>query len=223
MAEILMVIAPEGFRDEEYFEVKEELEKKGHKVIVGSLKDTAVSSEEAKEVVVDVLIEEADMGDYDGLVFAGGPGTQVYFENEKVLEMCYQTIEQGKILGAICAGPGILARAGVLEGKRATAFPTEKVHLDAGGAITSDSHVVIDGQIITADGPKVAREFGVKLGELLNLDDDGDYGEEENDDGYYPIAKEEVKEVNDEGFPENKPYYEEQEKNYEKRVDEDSE
>ena len=46
-------------------------------------------------------------------------------------------------------------------------YRSEKVNLDESGAITSDSHVVVDGQIITADGPQVSREFGKKIAEEL--------------------------------------------------------
>tara|TARA_Y100000310_G_C20695679_1_gene825521 strand:- start:2715 stop:3392 length:678 start_codon:yes stop_codon:yes gene_type:complete len=221
MADILMVIAPEGFRDEEYFEVREELEKAGHKVIVASLKDTAVSSVEEKEVVVDLLINEVDVADYDALVFSGGSGADIYFDNEKVLEMCYQTLEQGKILAAICVGPVILAKAGVLDGKRVTAWETQKKVLDELGAITSDSHVVVDGQIITADGPKVAREFGIKISELLKSGVSEEDTEEESDEIYYPSKEKSENEGSDEDFPQNKPYFEEQEKDHHKRVVED--
>jgi protease I len=209
MADVLMVIAPEGFRDEEYFLVREELEKAGNKVSVASENDVATSSVDKKEVVADVLIEEADVADYDAIVFSGGPGANVYFENEKVLEMCYQTVEQGKILAAICVAPGILARAGVLAGKKATSFESEIPSLDEAGAITSDSHVVVDGQIITADGPEVSREFGKKIDEVLKAQSENEKIEEE--------SNEEDEEV-DGGFPENKPYYDDKDVDYEKRV-----
>jgi protease I len=228
MADVLMVIAPEGFRDEEYFFVREELEKLGHKISVASTKDVAVSSVNLKEVVVDLLIDESDVADFDALVFVGGPGATVYFDNEKVLEMCYQIIEQGKILGAICIAPGILARAGVLSGKKATSWSSEKVNLDEVGAITSDSHVVVDGQIITADGPNVSREFGHKIGEILKNSEDKEESvedvkvsedEKKPEEYYAPENKEEdpVKdEKPDEGFPENKPYYGGEEKKFHK-------
>tara|TARA_Y100000310_G_scaffold285479_1_gene308964 strand:+ start:7040 stop:7705 length:666 start_codon:yes stop_codon:yes gene_type:complete len=216
MPDILMIIAPEGFRDEEYFYVREELERSGNKITVASTKDVAVSSVEKKEVVVDLLLEECDVADYDAVIFSGGPGTKIYFDNQKALEICYQTIEQGKILAAICMAPGILARAGVLEGKNATAWESEKEVLNKAGAITSDSHVVIDGQIITADGPDSAREFAKKVDESLKLNVEKDEDEEEE---YYKSEDEEKddEDEQDEGFPENKPYYDEDGRVYEKR------
>ena len=215
MADILIVIAPQDFKDEEYFLVREELEKAGHKVLVSSLQDTATSVE-GKQVVTDVLIDEADVADYDALVFVGGAGASVYFENEKVLEMCYQTIEQGKLLGAICIAPGILARAGVLAGKDATSFESELSTLDEAGAITSDSHVVVDGQIVTADGPQASNEFGKKIAEILNGPErEGEIVTETKE--YYP-SNGGSQEKTDEGFDKNEPYYGSEEKHHEKRV-----
>ncbi len=214
MADVLIVIAPQDFRDEEYFHVREELENGGHKVVVSSLQDVAVSSVEHKEVVTDVLIDEADVADYDAIVFSGGAGASVYFENEKVLEMCYQTIEQGKLIAAICIAPGILARSGILSGKNATSFESELATLDEAGAITSDSHVVVDGQIVTADGPDAAREFGKKISELLKEEREEEVTEETKE--YYPSNGEEEK--TDDGFEKNEPYYGNDEKHHEKRV-----
>jgi len=226
MADVLMVLAPENFKDEEYFNTREELEKAGNNIIVSSTKDVALSSKESKQVVTDILIDEVDIADYDAMVLIGGDGAKVYFEEEKVLEMCYQTFEQGKVLGAICIAPGILARAGVLTGKKATSFPSEQPTLDEAGAITIDSHVVVDGQIVTADGPEAAHDFGIKLVEVIkdniaNLNNENE--EEENQDGdkYYPSEEENEDDESDDGFPENKAYYDTVEKNHYKRINED--
>ncbi len=218
MADVLIIIAPENFRDEEYFQVREELENAGHKVAVASLNDSAVSSVDGREVVTDLLVDEADVADYDALVFSGGTGAKIYFDNEKVLEMCYQTIEQGKILAAICIAPGILARAGVLSGKNATAYESELESLDEASAITSDGHVVVDGQIITADGPQASREFGKKIAEALSKDSVEERPEEKQANEYYPSENSEVAKNSDEGFEKNEPYYEDSDKHHEKRV-----
>jgi len=167
MADVLMVIAPKDFRDEEYFYVREELEKGGHKVDVASLEDTAVSMIEKKEVVTDLLLNQCDVADYDSLIFVGGQGANVYFDNEKAREMAFQTYEQGKIIAAICIAPSILARAGILEGKRTTCWSSQKEDLEEHGAIVTESHVEIDGNIITGNGPEASREFGMKISSAL--------------------------------------------------------
>lgn len=71
--------------------------------------------------------------------------------------------KKGKIIGAICLAPSILARAGILKGKIATVFPSEANTLKNYSAICTRASVEQDGLIITADGPGSARKFGELL------------------------------------------------------------
>ena len=73
------------------------------------------------------------------------------------------------MLGAICVAPVILARAGVLAGRRATVFPSERSVLLARKALPQKQDVVIDGKVVTASGPAHAASFGQALVQLLAL------------------------------------------------------
>ena len=81
-------------------------------------------------------------------------------------------MEKQKILAAICIAPAILAKAGVLEGKNATVWSSVldkgpiKI-LEENGANYVEKDVVVDGNIITANGPQAASEFGRKIVEIL--------------------------------------------------------
>jgi protease I len=74
----------------------------------------------------------------------------------------------GRPVAAICLSPPVLARAGVLAGKRATTFPAERaiVELKRGGATYVEEPVVQDGIIVTANGPEAATAFGEALASL---------------------------------------------------------
>ena len=63
----------------------------------------------------------------------------------------------------------MLARAGVLAGKRATAYPAQSaiIELKRGGATYVVEPVVRDGTIVTASGPEAAAAFGAALATLL--------------------------------------------------------
>ncbi|MDD1666685.1 MAG: DJ-1/PfpI family protein, partial [Methanomicrobiales archaeon] len=63
---------------------------------------------------------------------------------------------------AICLSPVVLARAGVLSGKKATVFRTADsvAEMRKGGADLRGEPVVVDGRFVTANGPAVARRFG---------------------------------------------------------------
>jgi len=94
------------------------------------------------------------------VAFIGGPGSGEYFDDRTAHDICNKTLKAGKFLASICAAGSILARAGVLRGKKATAFESRADDLRAHGADYTGSSVEIDGNIITASGPAAARAFG---------------------------------------------------------------
>jgi protease I len=169
---VAMIIAFRDFRDAEYFLPKEILEKAGAKITTVSTKMGTAIGADGGDTNVDLLVENLNPADFDAIVFIGGPGCLEYLDNENSYKVVRETIIQNKILGSICISPVILAKAGVLSGKRATVWSSP---LDRGpvkilkenGAIYEDKDVVQDGKIITANGPDAAEEFGQKLVEIL--------------------------------------------------------
>ena len=71
--------------------------------------------------------------------------------------------EAGKVVAAICIAPVILARAGLLKGKRATVFPDGIPELEKAGAVYTAQSVERDGRIITGNGPEAAEAFGREI------------------------------------------------------------
>ena len=169
---IAMVVAFQDFRDEEYFVPKEILEEAGAEVKTASNQVGRALGADGGEVETDLLISETNMADFDGVVFIGGPGCLENLDNENSYKVAKETVFQGKVLASICISPVILAKAGVLEGKKATVWssPMDKSPiqiLEENGAIYYDELVVVDGKIITGNGPGAAREFGEAIKELL--------------------------------------------------------
>lgn len=165
--EVLMVIAPKNFRDEELFDTKEVLESKGIRVIIASKGVSEAKGVLGKNANVDMDIADVKASDYNAVVFVGGPGANVYFDDETALSIAKDSYEQGKVIGAICIAPSILANAGILDGKKATSFSSEKANLESNGAIYTGNSVTVDGNIITADGPRAAKEFGEEIANAL--------------------------------------------------------
>jgi len=165
--EVLFVIAPENFRDEELFGPKEILEAAGFKAEIVSKNRGTIKGILGKTVEVKKTIAEIAVADYQAIIFVGGPGTTVYFDDLLALDLAKEAAEQEKVIGAICIAPSILANAGLLSGRQATAFSSEKKALENGGALWEDQEVVVDGKIVTASGPKAAKEFGWKIVSLL--------------------------------------------------------
>jgi len=166
---IAMVIAHQGFRDEEYWVPKEQFEGAGFEVTTISSSITPAVSKFGKQAGVDLDINHLSVNDYDALVFVGGPGTDEYFQDKTAHRLARETLEQNKLLTAICIAPVILANAGLLQNKRATVFPSGEPDLTQGGATYTGEQVTQDGQVITANGPDAAVGFAREIISHFNI------------------------------------------------------
>jgi len=168
---VLMVIAPDKFRDEELFNTREELEKEGAVITVASRSTGVISGMLGGSAVADKALKDINVSEYDAVVFIGGVGAQEYYQDTTALGLAKEAYQEGKIVGAICIAPGILAKAGILAGKRATIWDdparSYSTILEEGGATYTGEDLTVDGKIVTANGPAAARAFGRKLAELL--------------------------------------------------------
>jgi len=164
---ILMVIAPKDFRDPEYNEPRKVFEEAGAEVKVASIQGGVAIGAEGTEVNIGLTVGEVRVEDFDAVVFVGGPGMAQIIGDETLQILASEFFAAGKITSAICVAPAILAQAGVLKGKKATAWSGVQDVLENGGASFSPQPVVVDGKIITADGPAAAREFGEEIIEAL--------------------------------------------------------
>ncbi|MCX6778545.1 MAG: DJ-1/PfpI family protein [Candidatus Micrarchaeota archaeon] len=168
---ILLVIAPSHFRDEEFFDTRAELEKAGFKVEVASTSTSMAIGLLGRSVKPDMLIDGVNVSEYSAIVFIGGPGVEEHllYENSHILELANSARENGKLIAAICIAPRILARAGVVSGKKVTSFgdsETMRMLKDAGATHTG-ADVEQDGMLITANGPGAARAFGKAIAKAL--------------------------------------------------------
>ena len=81
-----------------------------------------VTSSHGVQVKMDALAKDLDFSAFDAIVLPGGmPGTTHLGESELVAKAAHCAVENGKLLAAICAAPTVLAKLGILSGKRATA------------------------------------------------------------------------------------------------------
>lgn len=164
---VLMVVAPENFRDEELFDTQKVLEEKGIEVEIASKGVTEAQGMLEGKASVDKDLTGVKAEDYDGIVFVGGSGASVYFNDPKVQSLAKEAYEKGKVVAAICIAPSILANAGLLEGKKATSFPSEAENLKSKGVNYTGEEVTVEGRIVTAKGPDNAIQFGEKIAEVL--------------------------------------------------------
>ena len=169
--QILMVIAPQQFRDEELFVPKSILAEAGATVRVASSRFGTASGMLGGTCQPDLLIADARVEDYDAIIIVGGSGSPDYLWSDATLrQLVKQAAAQHRILGAICLAGVVLARASVLQDRKATVYKSKDAirEYELAGVQYSKQNVVIDGLIVTADGPRVAAEFGQAIVKLLS-------------------------------------------------------
>ncbi|MGC8899757.1 MAG: DJ-1/PfpI family protein [Candidatus Micrarchaeia archaeon] len=173
---IAMVIAPENFRDEEFQVPYDYFTERGASVDVFSTRKGKVKGLLGTSFEVNKTLNDLNVSKYDAIVFVGGPGTPTVRKEERALEIARKAAEQDKILAAICWAPTILAKAGVLEGKKASVWVgmdneygmrTDEV-LKKYGAIFTGKGCTVDGNIVTASGPAEAENFAREITKLLS-------------------------------------------------------
>ncbi|MDD3053143.1 MAG: DJ-1/PfpI family protein [Endomicrobiaceae bacterium] len=163
MKKIVFVVAPKVFRDEEYIEPKNMLEKAGIKVVTASTVVGDIYGKIKIKARSEMLVTDISVNDYDAIFFVGGGGSSIYFNDKFIHELARDFYKSDKVVSAICSGSVILANSGILKGKRATVFPGDAQVLIEGGANYTAKDVEIDGNIITGNGPLAAKVFAEQL------------------------------------------------------------
>jgi protein deglycase len=102
------------------------------------------------------------------VVLPGGlPGADHLRDDPRVIDLLRQMAAAGKYTAAICAAPRVLARAGLLDGKRATSYPGALDIAAVPGLDYREQAVITDDRVVTSRGPGTAMDFALELIELL--------------------------------------------------------
>jgi len=166
---VAMVVAFEGFRDEELFVPRNLLERRGASVVLLSDRTGTATGTLGGTAHVDGLIAAARAEEYDAIVFVGGVGVRSYSQRPDCHMLARTAAEASRVVGSICAAGAILAHAGLLSGRKATCYPTEAEVLRKRGATYTGRGIETDGVFITADGPQSAARWGAAIADALAL------------------------------------------------------
>ncbi|NIA03066.1 MAG: hypothetical protein GWP12_00790 [Nitrospirae bacterium] len=166
---ILMVIAPNRFRDEELLVPKKIFEDAGVDVTVASTKTGTATGKLGAKVNVTTNISDVKADDFDAMVFVGGGGVEEYelHLNPELHKLVHDAQDQDSVTAAICIAPMILAESGILKGKNVTIFPSSEDYITQRGGNLTKKSVSVDGKIVTGNGPEAAREFAEAILRLL--------------------------------------------------------
>jgi len=165
---ILMVIAQQDFRDEELFKPKAVFEGAGASVFVAAPRKETATGMLGGKVQPDFAISDMNASEFDAVVVVGGSGSPKYlWDDTQLRNLVKDAYADGKVVAAICLSPVVLARAGILKGKEATASSDAVAELKKGGAIYKDESVVIAGRVVTGRDPASAEAFANAIASLL--------------------------------------------------------
>ncbi|HEX3025630.1 MAG TPA: DJ-1 family glyoxalase III [Clostridia bacterium] len=156
----------EGFEEAEAVAPADILRRAGAEVRLVGVGGLLVKGAHGIGITADLKQDEAEKEGLEMIVLPGGmPGT-ANLENDAVVQgLIEYAYEKGLWIGAICAAPSILGHKGFLKGKKAVCYPGYEKDLE--GARVLKTATCEDGNIITANGPGAAMEFGILLASKL--------------------------------------------------------
>jgi 4-methyl-5(b-hydroxyethyl)-thiazole monophosphate biosynthesis len=165
MKKILIVLA-NGFEEVEALTVIDLLRRVQLDVTITGLKREFVTGAHNIAVKCDCYYQDIEETKYDCLILPGGqPGTDNLMATAEIIEWTKSFFQAGKLIAAICAAPLVLNKAGILNGKKITSFPSEKKAFL--NSVYLEEPVIQDGNIITSRGLGTAIEFALKIVENI--------------------------------------------------------
>jgi len=168
MSQALIIVAP-GFEELEAITVIDLLRRAGVDVTVAGLEQGPVTAARQTVIQPDTTLDAIDaQTTFDLIVLPGGlPGADNLRDSPAVIRLLTEQVAAGRRVAAICAAPKVLARAGLIAGKRITHFPGALTDQETASATVTGAAVETDGLITTSRGPGTAMDFALSLIEQL--------------------------------------------------------
>ena len=168
---VVLLIVSNQFDPVEFNGTQSPLLRAGYEVVVAAYTLNPLPDNEGGPTLeADLLLTDVHVEDYDAIIFIGNESL-VYLNDPEAHRIAQEAVAHGRVLAALCYAPLVLAEAGVLEDKQATAwsgFGTDQCSkLVHNGAICTYKRVQQDGLIITGNGPDATAAFVGTIKRLL--------------------------------------------------------
>ncbi len=175
MAKVLFILMPKGFKDVEFQTPYDMLKNAGHAIDIAGLAPGDAEGADGAVVTPNLSLKDltqSDFDTYDALVIPGGPGsTEHLWGNAQVQKVAKYFHSKGKVCGFICHATIVAAESGITKGKKSAVYPTDEAIAlvkQHDVEVSDEGCVVLDyEQIVTAQGPKFAKDFGQALVDML--------------------------------------------------------
>lgn len=164
---MVAILLGKGFEEAEAIVPADLLRRAGVEVALVGVGGKQIPGAHGITVTADLTLKELDRDQVELLMLPGGMGGVEALSGDvraqALIQHCY---DEGRWLAAICAAPTILANLGMLDRRRAVCYPGLE-DLMGSAVVQKGCQVVVDGHIVTGEGPGSAFPFGLKLVEIL--------------------------------------------------------
>jgi len=155
----LIFLPKKDFNEEEFTIIKKRLLKAGKQVFITSDDQSVCSGSKGMKVKSDTSFYNVNVNNFIAFILIGGTGSRNYWKNEPLHKIVKKFFDSKKIIAAICSSPITLAKAGILQNKKATSYSEDKMELINAGIDYQEKNVVVDGNIVTANDAHSALQF----------------------------------------------------------------
>jgi protease I len=155
----LVFLPKKDFNEEEFSTVKRRLLKSGKNIFITSDDHFVCSGSKGMKVKSDTSFYNVNVNNFGALILIGGTGSRNYWKNAALHKIVKKFFDAKKVVAAICSSPITLAKAGILQNKKATCYSEDKMELINDGIDYQDKNVVVDENIVTANDARSAPQF----------------------------------------------------------------
>ena len=168
---MVYIILGKGFEEVEAVAPYDVLKRGGVEVEFAGIGGNAVAGSHGIVINAERTVEEIDASGAELVVVPGGlGGVESILGSKTAMDAVMAAYEAGRRVAAICAGPLVLSKLGILDGVHAVCSPGMEGQM-TGGIMSQAESTVVDGRVITGRGPGAAIDFGLRLlGELRGAD-----------------------------------------------------
>lgn len=164
----IAILVTDAFEQIELTSPRDALHAAGATTEIVSLKPGAIQGlnhiDKADTFEVDKTVQDAQVGDYAGLLIPGGAvNPDALRMDERAMALVREFYDTGKPIAAICHGPWVLSETGISQGLRMTSWPSLKHELTLSGATWVDEPCVTDKGVVTSRNPDDLPAFNKKI------------------------------------------------------------
>lgn len=140
-----------------------------------------VKSSFNQRFIVDYLLHEINVGDFDAIAIPGGFEEYDFYKDaydERFLQMIRDFKKEDKVVASICVGSLPVGKSGILINKKGTTYnmkPIRQQTLEGYGVKVINEPIVIDDNIITSWNPSTAMDVAFTLLEMLTSRENANY------------------------------------------------